>query len=340
MKKIVIVLIVLMVISVGFFSGCTNQKQSIPIQNKSPSVLGSGNPTNGMTPLTVYFTGSGNDNDGYITSYSWDFGDGSSNNQQNSSHTFTIAGTYNVTLTVTDDDGATNKSSILIRCFSISGTHWTQNGIDYICQNYGDANYCVYSHGLKFVYLDTDEKNFTLVGATRDIVWAITQGMLLEVTNSQGVKISDPATVLNEANGVTVTPDMAIELELHDENSGNQWCYRPTNHSTGSWTQNGINHVCDFYGNDNRCVVSSGLVFNYTDIHGATGQLNGGTGDIIWLVSQDTILELTNQRGVKITNPKIVLDNQNGFEVTSSMAFELDKHTENSSDPWCYCSNC
>jgi|GEM_PF-705754 len=57
--------------------------------------------------LTCEFDGSGSsDPDGTIVGYAWDFGDGASGGNQVTSHTYAAAGTYNVTLTVTDEDGA------------------------------------------------------------------------------------------------------------------------------------------------------------------------------------------------------------------------------------------
>src|SRR5690606_21992922 len=47
------------------------------------------------------------DEDGEIASYAWDFGDGQSGDGVTAQHTYDSAGTYDVTLTVTDDDGAT-----------------------------------------------------------------------------------------------------------------------------------------------------------------------------------------------------------------------------------------
>lgn len=48
------------------------------------------------------------DVDGTITNYHWDFGDGKTAEGATVSHRFTAAGTYTVTLTVTDDKGATD----------------------------------------------------------------------------------------------------------------------------------------------------------------------------------------------------------------------------------------
>jgi len=61
------------------------------------------------TDLTVDFDGSGSsDSDGIISSWVWDFGDGAAGSGQSTGHTYSSSGTYSVTLTVTDNDGATD----------------------------------------------------------------------------------------------------------------------------------------------------------------------------------------------------------------------------------------
>ena len=49
--------------------------------------------------------------DGSIVSYAWDFGDGNTSTEQNPVHSYEKKGTYNVTLTVTDNDGATHQET-------------------------------------------------------------------------------------------------------------------------------------------------------------------------------------------------------------------------------------
>lgn len=62
----------------------------------------------------VVFNGIATDPDGTIVSYDWTFGDGNIGSGQTVTHDYTTAGTYTVTLTVTDDDGATAADTATI----------------------------------------------------------------------------------------------------------------------------------------------------------------------------------------------------------------------------------
>jgi len=80
--------------------------------NDSPSADFAIDPSEPTVGDTVTFDASGStDPDGSISSYQWDFGDGSTGSGQTTSHTYGEAGDYTVTLTVTDDDGATDTLS-------------------------------------------------------------------------------------------------------------------------------------------------------------------------------------------------------------------------------------
>jgi PKD repeat protein len=66
--------------------------------------------TYGCTNLACSFNGTGStDADGSITSYAWTFGDSTSDTGLAPSHTFGAAGTYTVSLLVTDNAGATGS---------------------------------------------------------------------------------------------------------------------------------------------------------------------------------------------------------------------------------------
>jgi hypothetical protein len=70
--------------------------------------------THSTSGLTASFTDTSTDSDGSIVAWLWDFGDSTSSTLQNTSHAYVGAGTYTVTLTVTDDDGATNNASQVV----------------------------------------------------------------------------------------------------------------------------------------------------------------------------------------------------------------------------------
>jgi PKD repeat protein len=72
-----------------------------------PPVAEANGPYTGIEGVPVNFSSAGSsDPDGSIVAYLWDFGDGNTSNSANPSHTYASAGLYNVSLTVTDDDGA------------------------------------------------------------------------------------------------------------------------------------------------------------------------------------------------------------------------------------------
>ncbi|KRT57715.1 protein of unknown function (DUF5011) [endosymbiont of Ridgeia piscesae] len=83
--------------------------------NQPPTAVASATPDNGVAPLEVSFSSAGSsDADGSIQSYSWVFGDGGSATDANPSHSYTSPGSYTATLTVTDDQGGSDSSSLTI----------------------------------------------------------------------------------------------------------------------------------------------------------------------------------------------------------------------------------
>jgi PKD repeat protein len=84
---------------------------SAPPANQPP-VANPGGPYNAVAGQAVQFNGGGSsDADGTITGYRWDFGDNTTGTGISPTHTYTAAGTYAVTLIVTDNSGATGSAS-------------------------------------------------------------------------------------------------------------------------------------------------------------------------------------------------------------------------------------
>ncbi|WP_317196481.1 PKD domain-containing protein [Robertkochia flava] len=80
-----------------------------------PTAVADASVLTGPVPLEVSFTGSNSvPGDNPIASYSWDFGDGSFSTAVDPVHTYSAAGNYTVLLTVTDELGLTDQTSLQI----------------------------------------------------------------------------------------------------------------------------------------------------------------------------------------------------------------------------------
>jgi len=119
-------------IALHHFGGCTNQgvkmsaiwpQVATHFGNQVPGG-DTGTPTNqapvanfsaNCTELVCQFNGStSSDADGSIASYAWSFGDGRTGSGATASNSYAAAGSYNVTLTVTDDRGATGSRTTTV----------------------------------------------------------------------------------------------------------------------------------------------------------------------------------------------------------------------------------
>jgi PKD repeat protein len=96
--------------------GATGMDTALVLVNATvpnePPVADAGPDQNALVNETVTFNGSGSyDPDGTIVSYEWDFGDGNNATGETTTCAYATAGTYTVTLTVTDDEGATGTDT-------------------------------------------------------------------------------------------------------------------------------------------------------------------------------------------------------------------------------------
>ncbi|QQQ79463.1 ThuA domain-containing protein [Saccharothrix sp. 6-C] len=82
---------------------------------REPVARAAADRTSGPVPLTVRFSSAGStDPEGGALSYRWTFGDGGTSTEANPMHTYTAAGNYSPTLTVTDPQGLTGTASVLV----------------------------------------------------------------------------------------------------------------------------------------------------------------------------------------------------------------------------------
>ncbi len=79
--------------------------------------------------LDCSFDASGSSDDGTITSYAWGFGDGQSGSGVHTTHTYGSAGPRTVTLTVTDDGGQSDQTTVSI---NPSTTGQTQSTVEFV----------------------------------------------------------------------------------------------------------------------------------------------------------------------------------------------------------------
>jgi PKD repeat protein len=89
--------------------------------NQAPTVGSiTATPAQGPAPLEVSFSAdAANDPEGKALTYAWDFGDGQTGSDAAPTHKFEAAGTYNVTLTVSDEDGG--KSNPVSTTVTVEG---------------------------------------------------------------------------------------------------------------------------------------------------------------------------------------------------------------------------
>src|SRR5579862_9314224 len=77
-----------------------------------PPAASVGGPYTGATLQPIQFNGTGSsDPDGFVTTYEWDYGDGSAGTGSLPTHSFSHSGTYTVSLIVTDDEGSRNAAT-------------------------------------------------------------------------------------------------------------------------------------------------------------------------------------------------------------------------------------
>jgi len=127
----------------------------IIVDDNSNPIADANGPYYSLIDQTIYFDGSkSEDVDGDIVEYTWNLGDGTEISTENIlvTHMYSAIGNYTVTLTVTDDGGATNSTSTFayISIYDSDGDGWSDeieifhgtdpnNSLDYPIDTDGDG---------------------------------------------------------------------------------------------------------------------------------------------------------------------------------------------------------
>jgi PKD repeat protein len=128
------------------------------------------------------------DTDGTIVSYAWDFGDGAAATGVTAIHSYAVVGTYTVTLTVTDDEGATGTLSQTVTAGNLAPTaSFTSNCTDLACTF--DASASADPDGTIVSYAWDFGDGTTATGVTTSRVYAAegTYTVALTVTDNGGL---------------------------------------------------------------------------------------------------------------------------------------------------------
>jgi PKD repeat protein len=109
--------------------------------NQAPAAVISAVPTSGIVPLTVSFNGGSTfDADGSIVSYLWNFGDGTTASGITTDHTYFSPGNYLARLTVTDNQGASNSTTVTIQANADSTSPAAPSGLTAVAVSKNQIN--------------------------------------------------------------------------------------------------------------------------------------------------------------------------------------------------------
>jgi len=168
------------------------------------TIPGNDSPTAGFTfttlDLTATFTDISSDSDGTIVSWSWSFGDGATSTLQDPEHTYAANGTYNVILTVTDNEGAVGNynSDVTVATggtggdIVLEGTAYKVRGVRYTDLNWTGAvgsQVLIYRNGVLLTTTDND-------GTFTDNLGRVRGTFVYKVCETDGSVCSNEVTVV------------------------------------------------------------------------------------------------------------------------------------------------
>ncbi len=183
-----------------------------------------------ISKLAASFDASGSsDSDGTVAGYAWDFGDGTSGTGQKPAHTYALAGTYTVALTVTDDRGgsATTTKAVTTAANVKPSAAFSTSCTDLACSFNGSAS--ADSDGTIASYAWSFGDTGTATGATATHTYAAKGSfdVTLTVTDDDGATDSvmqtvtvAPANVAPAASFTIACTNLACSLDGSGSSDG------------------------------------------------------------------------------------------------------------------------
>lgn len=224
----------------------------------SPQAQFTAIPTSGCSPLAVQFTDNSTVGTGAISLYQWAFGDGNSASGATVNNTYTSAGNYGVTLSVTDVNGCSDVVTM--------PNHITVQDIGIVNFNASATQYCDTPFTVTFTDLTPTNPNLTYLWEFGDGTTSTTQNPVHTYTSFGNfqVKLTVTDNVLNCSKTKTKNNYIKIGSQLSFTYNPASGCEPSDVTFTNTTTGNSSNWSWDF-GDGNTSTLENPVHTYQTD---------------------------------------------------------------------------
>jgi len=239
--------------------------------------------THSCSGTTCGFTDTSTDSDGTVTAWSWNFGDGTTSTVRNPSRTYAANGVYSVSLTVTDNAGATHKVTKSVNVGNVNSAptaQFTFNCTQLSCNftdTSTDADGSIASRSWNF----GDGTSSTAANPSHTYAAAGSYTVTLTVTDNSGATATRTQTV--GVSSITIEADTYI--------------IDPSLHGTDLYWSGAVGTNVDIFRNGAKVT---------------TAENNGYYADWIWFPSGTTYTYKVCQAASAICSPTITVEAQSG----------------------------